>query len=303
MDWNKTGMGNRSRKPPGIYSNPVLEQILERSEKMKSVNKSMRYGLLLIVAFLAIGFLSSAQGQVPIMDEKPNQWQFTWGPYIWMTGLNGNVTVKGIDSHVDASFTDLAKHMDMAFSSHVELQKEPWSVYLDPWYAKLSDSKNVVLPTLGPRSVEVTVKQNIFEFGGTYRLGTWVTGSSSYSKMGLELLAGGRYWYTNVDVDLTPGTSNDKSKDWLDPIVGGRLKMGLTEKLALLLRGDIGGFGVGSDFSYNVEGLLSYDISKRFSIKGGYRLLGVDYESGSGFSKLKYDVRYYGPVLGLIARF
>jgi hypothetical protein len=116
--------------------------------------------------------------------------------------------------------------------------------------------------------------------------------------MGLELLGGGRYWYTKVDIDFDPGDSRDKSKDWLDPIIGARFKIGLLEKLSLQLRGDIGGFGAGSEFSWNAAGFLSYALSRRFSIFAGYRALGVDYESGSGTRKFEFDLTYHGPAIG-----
>jgi hypothetical protein len=35
----------------------------------------------------------------------------------------------------------------------------------------------------------------------------------------------------------------------------------------------------------------------------GYRVMGVNYESGSGFDKFKYDVTMYGPITGIVFRF
>jgi hypothetical protein len=148
----------------------------------------------------------------------------------------------------------------------------------------------------------VRMKQYIIEFGGTYRIVKAAIGTEPHSKLGVEGLVGGRYWNTDVRMEL-PTFDTSKSKDWFDPIVGVRLKIGLLKNLSFHFQGDIGGFGVGSKFTWNTEGLLIYDLSRYFSLKLGYRAMGVDYESGSGSSKFKYDVTYYGPVLGLVVKF
>ena len=108
----------------------------------------------------------------------------------------------------------------------------------------------------------------------------------------------------DVELDIsTPGPSTvvDKRQDWVDPIVGGRVFLDLTDNLSLVLRGDIGGFGVGSDFTWNVAGLLLYDFDlfgKDASVVAGYRVLDQDFEDGSGANKFAYDVTTHGPILG-----
>ena len=81
------------------------------------------------------------------------------------------------------------------------------------------------------------------------------------------------------------------------------MRLKLSDKFSLSLRGDVGGFDVGSQFTYDAIGFVGYDISRVTSIWLGYRVLGVNYESGSGFSKFKYDVTMYGPGLGVAFRF
>jgi hypothetical protein len=94
----------------------------------------------------------------------------------------------------------------------------------------------------------------------------------------------------NYMLDMGPGESHWNSNLNFQPV----LPVALTESWNLITR------PVMTLFS---SARYLYDLSRRFSIKGGYRAMGVDYENGSGTSKLKYDVTYYGPVVGLIARF
>jgi len=88
-------------------------------------------------------------------------------------------------------------------------------------------------------------------------------------------------------------------------MVGARATAKLTEKLSLRVRGDIGGFGIGSasDFAWNVVAFLGYQLSRRISFGVGYRIIDIDYERGSGRRRFEYDVTTSGPVLGLAFHF
>ena len=63
--------------------------------------------------------------------------------------------------------------------------------------------------------------------------------------------------------------------------------------------GDIGGFGVGSDLTWQAIGTLDYAVNDRLELRAGYRALSVDYEDG----KFLYDVLMQGPILGATYRF
>jgi len=63
-------------------------------------------------------------------------------------------------------------------------------------------------------------------------------------------------------------------------------------------RGDLGGFGVGSDLSWQVLALLDWQPWKHASLVAGIRGLGVDYENGSGLDRFAYDATTWGPLLG-----
>ncbi len=75
----------------------------------------------------------------------------------------------------------------------------------------------------------------------------------------------------------------------------------------LLLRGDVGGFDVGSQFSWNVLATYSWQIGVHYGVTYsgllGYRALSVDFEKGSGANKYDYDVIQHGPLLGLTVGF
>ena len=122
-----------------------------------------------------------------------------------------------------------------------------------------------------------------------------------------DMLGGVRYTKLEPDVTtapippavLPPGQKRGLSEDWYDPIVGVRYLYDFGNKWMISARGDIGGFGVGSDFTWNVLALVHFQPWKYAAIIAGYRVLDQDYEDGSGANRFAYDMRLKGPVLAL----
>ena len=82
-----------------------------------------------------------------------------------------------------------------------------------------------------------------------------------------------------------------------------RLRYGVAPGHELFLRGDLCGFGVGSDFSWQVVGGYIFDFGtwQGVTVSGviGYRALSVDYTQGEGRRRYEFDMVQRGPVLGL----
>lgn len=73
----------------------------------------------------------------------------------------------------------------------------------------------------------------------------------------------------------------------------------LNEKWNLHGSGQVGGFGVSSDSTWQVIAGIGYQINDCWSIIGGYRHQYIDYENG-GFL---YDLDIGGPMLGAVYNF
>lgn len=68
-----------------------------------------------------------------------------------------------------------------------------------------------------------------------------------------------------------------KYNDWFDPYIGLRGRYELSPAFYLLARGDIGGFGVGSDLTWQAYGAIGCQISRSVFAEAGYRYLYIDY--------------------------
>ena len=84
------------------------------------------------------------------------------------------------------------------------------------------------------------------------------------------------------------------------------LALGNEGRWKIRFRGDFGGFGAGSDFTWNLLGGLGYewrfDTWQLEALLGG-RALYQDFDDGSGLKRFEWDVTQYGPVVALGFRF
>ena len=75
----------------------------------------------------------------------------------------------------------------------------------------------------------------------------------------------------------------------------------INEKWHIAANGDIGGFGVESDFTWSVTSVLGYDFSlfdHPASVYLGYRAIGWDFTERSGSNRFTWDVVMHGPIMG-----
>lgn len=260
----------------------------------------------------------------------PSAWTFQFTPYGWLPWISGDLTVKGRGAQIEVSPLQIVEALDWsgvpAWMSYMEARRGPLSLFNDIVYVKLSDSADFARSTRGGAlsfgaDIKAGYEQAVIEAGGAYEI--WSSGyQSAPGVTAFDLVAGARYWRQEVEVsaDLAttipgPGIiiSGDRAIsasgviDWVDPFVGARVRHQLAAGQEVVLRGDIGGFGVGSDFSWQVIGAYNWQIcvTDRVTFDGfvGYRALSVDYEQGSGATKYEFDAITHGPTLGATMRF
>jgi hypothetical protein len=74
-----------------------------------------------------------------------------------------------------------------------------------------------------------------------------------------------------------------------------------------MLSGDVGGFGVASQFSWQAVGIYRWTFAKSDAVTWsgllGYRALYVDYRRGASEHLYGYDMLQHGPMFGVSARF
>ena len=77
---------------------------------------------------------------------------------------------------------------------------------------------------------------------------------------------------------------------WVDPLIGLRGQINFTRWLFLAAQGDVGGFGAGSQITWNVQATIGVNFTRNVFAELGYRYMYVDYQSGG----LLYEMNSYG---------
>ncbi|MCA3573003.1 MAG: hypothetical protein IOC86_03740, partial [Aestuariivirga sp.] len=212
---------------------------------------------------------------------------------------------------IDIPFSDILQNLNIAAMAAGEAHNGTWGVFFDLNYVSLSadDSASRVLERV-PATAEVKAEVDVTEFIGTI-MGQWRAIDSDQAT--LDVMAGGRYWNIENDVkvnatiagDLGGGLvlsrelSGDDGASWVDPMVGAKMRINTSMPVYFTGWGMVGGFGVGSDFTWDVMGGVGYEWTEKFSTVVAYRALGVDYEN-DGFV---YDVVQHGVALGAVFNF
>ena len=252
-------------------------------------------------AIVCIATPVGAQSARPASD----QWQFELTPYLWAAGLKGSVEAGSLPKvNVDVGFSDIWDHLDFAAMGAFEARKGRFGILFDAIYMKLSGDATASRTGPGPIGATATangdleIKQTILAGALAYRV---IEGPTA-----LDVLAGARYNKVDATANisasffaLTGSVSRSGDKDWTDPYVGVRVSHRLNERWMLSGYADYGGFGVGSDSTWQAILGAEYAFSKTVAVKFGYRELSIDYDSG-GFI---YDMKIKGAYLGVGFKF
>jgi hypothetical protein len=153
-----------------------------------------------------------------------------------------------------------------------------WFAALDGVYMGLGAANSIV---------DAGVDQTIIEPSVGYRLTPVieVLGGARYNRLAAETNFRGP-----LDVRL------NRSQNWWDPFVGGRMIVPLKRSLSVSARFDVGGFSAGSRIVINSEPLLHMKVSRRTTLLAGWKFLYTDYKNTG--AQFRYNVLSHGPMIG-----
>jgi opacity protein-like surface antigen len=239
--------------------------------------------------------------EVPVLPDISNDgWRLRLTPYLWIPAQKGDVAIKGFPASVDLdigdTFDTLTDNFNFGLTLHAELQRGDLAFFGDAMYLSLETGD---IPVSGTTA---TVRQDtgVFELGAAYRLFDVPRADGSIGYV-LEPLAGARAHYLSIEIDPAGQAARSGDEFWVDGFVGLRAVVGLTERVNLRLRGDIGAGE--SDLTWSALAGVEFRFAERASFEFGYRALDTDYSTGGGSDRFEYDVLLHGPYIGLTLNF
>jgi hypothetical protein len=213
-----------------------------------------------------------------------DEWQVLVAPYLMGAAMSGETTVRGLPVDVDVSASDIFSNLQFGAMGLAVARKGDWGVGTDLIWMALGTTV---------RNTNVDFNQGAFAFYGLRGLGP-----NADLTLGARInTLQGTLGFKGPDLEVS------QDKTWVDPIAGLTLRTAADRPVQLRVYSEIGGFGVGSDLTWQVFPTVGIRLTRRASIELGYRWLDLDYADGEGAREFRYDVLTQGPVVGFGFRF
>lgn len=244
--------------------------------------------LMLPLHLLAI----NAQDTLP--SPENHKWHFMVTPYLMIPGMSGDMGIGNLpDASIDLNAEDIFSRLQIGGMLYLEASHDHWAITSDVQYMKL---KQDISATSVINSGKATMEQLAWEVAGLYKIAPW-----------LEVGAGARLYNIGAEVEMNYKTGINKdtvrneslTETWVDPIIIARGKFFTNSKWIAEVRADVGGFGIGSTFAWQIQADAGYRFSKLFDVTIGYRYLDVNFENGTDSDRFLYDIATSGPTVRL----
>jgi hypothetical protein len=231
------------------------------------------------VRMMAAVALLAAAGLAQAAEEG---WSFKLTPYLWAMGIDGDVGIGPVSMPVEVKFTDAVEDPGGLLSA--EARYGAWGILADVAYLKLSEEVDTLVGEFGAELDQWMLQ-------GSVVYSVVDTGSTA-----LDLGAGARYLSLDTTLNTPLDTADlNASEGIADPILVARLRQQITENFYGVLYGDIGGFGVAADLTWQAMAAAGYSLTEWCSVLAGHRALGYEYEK----DEFSLDVVENGIVIGL----
>lgn len=266
------------------------------TEAAVEASDSAAYGVTAEVDNAASGSIAvSSLAAAETSGTSSSGWEVSFTPYLWMSGMKIDIeTPQGENIEVDDSFFDILGDLKFTFMGALEVKHDRFVSVQDIIFISLGSSAD---GHIGPVPIEAEVDERLVIT--THLFGYRVVDEGP---MFVDLFAGARFSSIKVDVELNlpqQTVERDTKKSELGPVIASRVRFPLSDKWGIALYGDLGGFGVGADLSWQLMGTVQYEISDRWRLVAGWRHLSASQDK----KDFEVDAKLDGPILGVTYRF
>jgi hypothetical protein len=239
--------------------------------------------------------------------ERFRDWRFRFSLPLWIPGITGEFA--GGDSEVASDppnlddFFESVINLKFAFVGQLQYQTGPWELNVDGFGASIGQTMTLIEPLPLPmrRPIETTIKGLTVRGYAGYRFADTPIrlGGRRPSRLRAMVCAGARFYRFGLKVDQPRIARLDQTADWVDPIVGLAATWDISRRWQLHVEGDVGGFGVGSEFAWWLGVEAGYRFSRLFGVRIGYSWLDFDYRWSIRGVPYGWDLQLRGPKLAL----
>lgn len=244
---------------------------------------------VILMALVSALVLASGAGATDGPDspqERPESesWQFSLKPYLFLSGLSGSITAGDVTFPINSSFSELVDNLRVGAFLSLAGVKGSWGFLADVEYIGLQGEGSGKVP------VELRLDTVVGELDATY---------SPANDSNLRFVGGVRLFDVSQSLLIADEPTAEAKVTVVDPVLGAVGTWDVADSILFQMRGDIGGFGVGSEFTYQLMLEFQWRLSDSLGLPFGYRVLGYQIQKES----VQLDTRLGGLFLGLDYRF
>lgn len=242
-------------------------------------------------------------------EPPPDNWDLMIYAYGWAPTVlaDGEATIDGelVSPEFDTDFSDVFSNWDFGAGAGIDFRYWRFVLLLDGVWVQSEVDDDIRGVGVDGHLTNV-VADGKAGFRVLDRTTPWGDAQAlDAPRLFVDLLAGARYWFVKndaMDLEGFPIGNNlnyQTDQDWVDPLVGARVVVGVLPTLSFSVVGDVGGFdiGNGSELTWMVQPMLNWQPFERVSFHAGYKHLRADRERPS--SNKDFDFELSGPTVGL----
>lgn len=230
-------------------------------------------------------------------DTSADRWRFLIEPYLMAPNMNGRTGITDLPTiSVNQSPSDIFENLEMGAMLYAEADDGNSTISTDFIYMNLGSDVSIRPPVLEGK---VEVSQTAFELA-------WLKHLTEHFDAGVSAV----YNRITADGEITFNVGQQSrtrsaglTEDWIDPTIVARWTLPLGERWLVQLRGNLGGFGIGSELFWQLQANAVWRSSPRTQWSFGYRIIDIDYDRGQGPDRFVYDMATFGPVVKFGFRF
>ena len=289
-------------------SMPAIDEMARQGFFDRGLSGNDDWASLGAVAEATFDAVQAASAPATHVEQLTEDTVFQISLALWAPGIDGTIGVAGLNVDVSETFIDIMQESSslFGFGGSASFRQDKFGGYLNGWWCSIKFDENTAFGT-----VSADNQMGLVGFGASYEVGRWAVertaeGDLPARDMTLDAYVGARYSSVEIELDLPVLPNVTRSRSWIDPLIGARLMVPISQDWSVGLQGDIGGFGAASDLIWSAAGVLSWDFHIKnmpSSLQFGYMAIADDYSAGSGIDQFEWDVILHGLLINWQIRF